>query len=127
MFKIVINPTSNPLPSTGVATCQGNGDPHYLSFDGRRFDFQGACRYTLVRAQGEGVAVPFAVVVENEYRNGVTRVSWLKEAEVSVFHPRLARDVRVVMNRNDGSKGQALVSARAVAGNVDGNAIESDT
>uniref|UniRef100_A0A670JHY8 Fc fragment of IgG binding protein n=1 Tax=Podarcis muralis TaxID=64176 RepID=A0A670JHY8_PODMU len=51
----------------GSATCSASGDPHYLSFDGLAFDFQGTCIYTLARASGNSRGLnPFIVNVENE-------------------------------------------------------------
>ncbi|KAL4635942.1 IgGFc-binding protein-like isoform X1 [Arapaima gigas] len=52
---------------SSVATCQVFGDPHFITFDGKLFDFQGKCNYTLVKTLGNST-VPFVLTVRNENR-----------------------------------------------------------
>ena len=63
----------------------------------------GVCTYTLVHTAS------FTLDVTNEHRNGVTRVSYLKDATLTFYHPGFDSDVRIDMNREDGSRGQAIV------------------
>ena len=48
------------------ATCSATGDPHYLTFDGKLFHYQGKCGYVL----SEDVDNKFKVYSENEPCNG---------------------------------------------------------
>ncbi|KYO37475.1 hypothetical protein Y1Q_0015725 [Alligator mississippiensis] len=67
------------------STCTSLGDPHYTSFDGHRFDFQGSCLYQLVGlCQDSGDLVGFQVLVQNDNR-GLMSVSFTKAVVVRVY------------------------------------------
>lgn len=66
--------------------CVASGDPHYISFDGQKFDFQGTCIYTLARVcnGSEDYLTPFTVTQGNEkYGNG--KVAVTKSVSVEVY------------------------------------------
>ncbi|KAM9631636.1 IgGFc-binding protein-like [Trichechus inunguis] len=79
-------------------TCEGSGDPHYVSFDGRRFDFMGTCTYLLAGSCGQNAALPdFRVLVENEHRGSQT-VSYTRAVRVE------ARGVELAVRREHPGK-----------------------
>uniref|UniRef100_A0A3Q3INL2 VWFD domain-containing protein n=1 Tax=Monopterus albus TaxID=43700 RepID=A0A3Q3INL2_MONAL len=67
------------------STCQATGDPHYVTFDKKRFDFQGTCVYQLAALCSKNPElVPFEVLVQNDHR-GSKVVAYTKLVEIKVY------------------------------------------
>lgn len=79
----------------GFAKCVASGDPHYISFDGLRYDFQGTCTYTFTKVVvNDPELVNFSVVVENEsYGNGGVAVTRLVVVSVYGYTVAIQRDM----------------------------------
>ncbi|RXN09497.1 c-binding -like protein [Labeo rohita] len=73
----------------GQAICEASGDPHYVSLDGLRFDFQGTCTYILSQTCGleQTNLTPFSIQVENErwWPNKYHKVSVTKQVALTVY------------------------------------------
>ncbi|XP_053307563.1 IgGFc-binding protein [Spea bombifrons] len=87
----------------GSAQCSAAGDPHYLSFDGLAFDFQGTCTYTLSKTVTSNLNLePFEISVENEkYGNGQVSVTKLVALEAYGYNLVLQYNNRgrILVNR----------------------------
>ncbi|XP_056410372.1 IgGFc-binding protein-like [Hyla sarda] len=69
---------------TGEATCWAWGDPHYHTFDGKNYDFQGTCSYIMSKTCDPDLPF-FNIETMNENR-GSSLVSYLKSINIQVYN-----------------------------------------
>uniref|UniRef100_A0A8C5U0J2 VWFD domain-containing protein n=1 Tax=Malurus cyaneus samueli TaxID=2593467 RepID=A0A8C5U0J2_9PASS len=82
-----------------VATCWAWGDPHFRTFDGLEFDFQGTCTYTMAESHGNDPGlVPFRVEAKNDIRGGIQSVSYVSLVNIDIYGQRIS------FRRNEGGK-----------------------
>ncbi|CAH1785880.1 unnamed protein product [Owenia fusiformis] len=93
---VVTTPTPRSIPSPW--NCYGWGDPHYKTFDGFRYDFQGDCKYSLVR----DINGSFEIEVKNfrAFHFIASSVSVTKYADVYIGNDviRLGPGINVKVN-----------------------------
>ncbi|CAK8679753.1 unnamed protein product [Clavelina lepadiformis] len=79
---------SNPEFSVceGLAVCRSYGDPHYITPDGRKYDFMGSCVYNFATTNSLEPTDPryFSIKTANEHRRGHTRVSYLSNVTITL-------------------------------------------
>ncbi|XP_066465361.1 IgGFc-binding protein-like [Eleutherodactylus coqui] len=72
-----------------TGTCFAWGDPHFGSYDGYNYDFQGTCSYTLSKCTGSDTNLePFDVVIKANNR-GSQAVSYVEITHVTVYNTKL--------------------------------------
>lgn len=76
--------------------CTVFGDPHYKTFDGKFYSFQGSCKYQLV---SDCVNNTFSIRISNDARNTL-HSSWTRTATLRIGSTRInmGRKMRIKMN-----------------------------
>ncbi|XP_062311020.1 IgGFc-binding protein-like, partial [Osmerus eperlanus] len=66
----------------GTSTCIATNDPHYTTFDHRRYSFMGNCSYLMADTCNSTLAPPFSVYADNEHRYNQLSVTYVKAVHV---------------------------------------------
>ncbi|KAF0045614.1 hypothetical protein F2P81_002143 [Scophthalmus maximus] len=78
-----INGVASCYPK-GTSTCIASGDPHYTTFDKRKYNFMGNCSYLMSKPCNETALPHFEVHADNENRYNRPAISYIKAVHVYV-------------------------------------------
>ncbi|XP_069594502.1 mucin-5AC-like [Ranitomeya imitator] len=86
-------------------TCVVYGEGHYVTFDGKRFDFSGDCEYTLTQDYCNSGNQSFRVITEN-IQCGTTGATCSKAIKIflGIFELKLSESSYEVLERDVGSE-----------------------
>ncbi|XP_043953834.1 zonadhesin, like [Gambusia affinis] len=74
----------------GTSTCIASGDPHYTTFDKRKYNFMGNCSY-LMSSPCNTTSLPyFEVHADNEHRYNRPTISYVKAVHVYVYKMKIS-------------------------------------
>ncbi|KAL5005568.1 hypothetical protein ScPMuIL_016726 [Solemya velum] len=78
------------------AVCTVFGDPHYRTFDGRMYSFQGTCKYMLTQ---DCLGKSFSIKVRNDARTS-SKFSWTKMLVIDLGNTRISLHPKLVTRVN---------------------------
>nr|XP_013813134.1 PREDICTED: mucin-2-like [Apteryx mantelli mantelli] len=128
LIPVICNPPPKPSCTNGLAPvpvldkdgccwhwecdcyCTGWGDPHYITFDGQYYSYQGNCTYVLVEEINKSVD-NFGIYIDNYHCNAQDAVSCPRT--LIVRHE--TQEVRIATVRPNSFKVEVTVNKQAVA------------